>query len=49
MANLQGLGLEVVHGEIVSLDGGVIRHDTQEVADILFSLLINETSKRYKA
>ncbi|MCA1033788.1 MULTISPECIES: gluconeogenesis factor YvcK family protein [Bacillaceae] len=49
VANLQGLGLEVVHGEIVSLDGGVIRHDTQEVADILFSLLINETSKRYKA
>ncbi|MFB6468617.1 uridine diphosphate-N-acetylglucosamine-binding protein YvcK [Cytobacillus sp. Hz8] len=42
---LYDLGLEVVHGEIVCLDNDVIRHDTQEVAKILYSLLINETKR----
>ncbi|MEQ2528829.1 YvcK family protein [Robertmurraya yapensis] len=46
---LYELGLEVVQGEIMSLENGVIRHDTKEVASILYNLLINETNKRYKA
>lgn len=46
---LYELGLEVVQGEIMSLENGVIRHDTKEVANILYNLLINETNKRYKA
>lgn len=47
--HLYELGLEVVQGEIMSLENGVIRHDTKEVASILYNLLINETNKRYKA
>lgn len=46
---LYELGLEVVEGEIMSLENGVIRHDTKEVASILYNLLINETNKRFKA
>lgn len=46
---LYELGLDVVEGEIMSLENGQIRHDTKEVASILYSLLINETNKRYKA
>jgi uncharacterized cofD-like protein len=49
LQNLYDLGLEVVFGEIVSLDNGVIRHDTKKVAEILYSILINETNKRVKA
>ena len=37
--SLYELGLEVIFGEIVSLDDGVIRHDTKEVAKILYSFL----------
>jgi uncharacterized cofD-like protein len=47
--SLYELGLDVIFGEIVSLNGGVIRHDTQEVAKILYSLLKNETKGRFKA
>jgi 2-phospho-L-lactate transferase/gluconeogenesis factor (CofD/UPF0052 family) len=46
---LYELGLEVVHGEIASLEDGVIRHDTKIVAEILYSLLIDETKKRFNA
>lgn len=46
---LYELGLEVVQGEIMSLEEGVIRHDTKEVASILYSILINETNKRFNA
>jgi uncharacterized cofD-like protein len=46
---LYELGLEVVQGEIMTLENGVIRHDTKEVANILYTLLINETIKRFKA
>lgn len=46
---LYELGLEVVQGEIMTLENGVIRHDTKEVANILYTLLINETMKRFKA
>ncbi|MCM3602504.1 YvcK family protein [Robertmurraya korlensis] len=49
LTTLYDLGLEVVEGEIMSLENGVIRHDTREVANILYSLLINETRKRSKA
>ena len=41
--SLSELGLEVIYGEIVSLENSVIRHDTNEVAKILYSLLIDET------
>ena len=44
--SLSELGLEVIYGEIVCLENGVIRHDTNEVAKILYSLLIDETKKR---
>ena len=47
--SLYELGLDVIYGEIVSLDEGVIRHDTQEVAKILYSFLKNETKDRFKA
>ncbi|WP_308314848.1 gluconeogenesis factor YvcK family protein [Bacillus sp. T33-2] len=43
------MGLEVVQDEIADLDGNVIRHDTKKVAEILFSMLINETNKRFNA
>jgi uncharacterized cofD-like protein len=46
--SLYKLGLDVIYGEIVSLDEGVIRHDTQEVAKILYSFLKNETKDRFK-
>ncbi|WP_019153687.1 gluconeogenesis factor YvcK family protein [Robertmurraya massiliosenegalensis] len=46
---LYELGLEVVQGEIMTLENGVIRHDTKEVANILYSILLNETKKRFKA
>ncbi|MBB6445088.1 gluconeogenesis factor YvcK family protein [Bacillus benzoevorans] len=44
--SLYSLGLEVIFGEIVSIEDDVIRHDTKEVAKILYSLLIDETLKR---
>jgi len=43
--SLYSLGLEVIFGEIVCIENGVIRHDTKEVAKILYSLLIDETLK----
>jgi uncharacterized cofD-like protein len=46
---LYEMGLEVVHGEIMSLENGVIRHDTKQVAQILYSLLLDETKRRNKA
>ena len=46
--SLYELGLDVIFGEIVSLDEGIIRHDTQEVAKILYSFLKNETKDRFK-
>ncbi|GKU83319.1 YvcK family protein [Niallia sp. NCCP-28] len=36
---LEYLGLNVIAGDIISLDEGVIRHNTLEVAKILYSLL----------
>jgi uncharacterized cofD-like protein len=44
--SLYSLGMEVIFGEIVSIENGVIRHDTKEVAKILYSLLIDETFKQ---
>jgi uncharacterized cofD-like protein len=49
VSNLYELGLEVIYGEIVSLENGVIRHDTNEVAQILYSLLLDETNKGHQA
>ncbi|MED3574722.1 YvcK family protein [Cytobacillus praedii] len=43
---LQELGLEVIPGEIVSEKDGVIRHDTKVVAEMLYSLLMDEMKKR---
>ncbi|GER65944.1 gluconeogenesis factor [Weizmannia acidilactici] len=36
---LMGLGLEVVSGNILTYKGGVIRHDTDKVAEILYDIL----------
>ncbi|TCJ06455.1 gluconeogenesis factor YvcK family protein [Cytobacillus praedii] len=43
---LQELGLEVIPGEIVNEKDGVIRHDTKVVAEMLYSLLMDEMKKR---
>lgn len=45
MEQLNQLGLEVILGDIISLDEGVIRHNTLEVAKILYSIL-EEKMKR---
>ncbi|EIJ80598.1 hypothetical protein PB1_09562 [Bacillus methanolicus PB1] len=49
LQKLYELGLEVVYGKIVSIDNGAIRHDTKRVAEILYSILIDETKKRINA
>ncbi|WP_272914215.1 gluconeogenesis factor YvcK family protein [Bacillus dakarensis] len=46
---LYELGLEVVQGEIMTLEQGVIRHDTNQVAQILYSMLLDETNRRFEA
>ncbi|WP_338471834.1 YvcK family protein [Niallia sp. XMNu-256] len=46
IGSLYELGLEVIYGEIISLELGMIRHDTNEVAKILYSFLQNETNRR---
>lgn len=46
---LSGLGIEVVQEEIAELDGNVIRHDTKKVSEILYSMILNETKKRYNS
>ncbi|KON86374.1 hypothetical protein AF332_05745 [Sporosarcina globispora] len=48
-AALTELGLEIMHGEIVSHEGGIIRHDTKEVAQMLYNLLLHETNRRFNA
>ncbi|WP_394139757.1 gluconeogenesis factor YvcK family protein [Cytobacillus oceanisediminis] len=48
-AALTELGLEIMHGEIVSHENGIIRHDTKEVAQMLYNLLLDETNKRFNA
>ncbi|MFS0611958.1 gluconeogenesis factor YvcK family protein [Lederbergia ruris] len=40
--NLANLGIEVIAEEIVSLDKGLVRHDTEKVAQILHSLIEKE-------
>ncbi|MEK3887899.1 gluconeogenesis factor YvcK family protein [Bacillus sp. FSL K6-3431] len=40
---LVALGMEVIHDEIISFDQGYIRHDTEKVANILYSLLERDT------
>lgn len=49
ISSLYDLGLEVIYGEIVSLENDVIRHDTNEVAKILYSLIKDETNRQRKA
>ncbi|GLB59794.1 gluconeogenesis factor YvcK family protein [Cytobacillus sp. NCCP-133] len=46
---LTELGLEIIHGEIASHENGMIRHDTKEVAQMLYHLLLVETTKRFNA
>jgi uncharacterized cofD-like protein len=36
---LESLGIQIIHGKIVSYEDGVIRHDTQKVAALLYTLL----------
>ncbi|MFY4774954.1 gluconeogenesis factor YvcK family protein [Metabacillus sp. RGM 3146] len=40
---LEALGLEVVHEQIVSYDNNVIRHDTNKVARLLYSILQDQS------
>lgn len=37
--NLAALGLEIIHDQIISYGGGVIRHDTKKVAALLYEIL----------
>ncbi|MCM3093329.1 MULTISPECIES: gluconeogenesis factor YvcK family protein [unclassified Cytobacillus] len=46
---LSELGLNIMHGEIVSHEGGIIRHDTKEVAQMLYNLILHETNRRFNA
>lgn len=46
---LYGMGLEVVQADIADLENGALRHDPKKVAKILYSLLIDETKKRFNA
>lgn len=39
---LQDMGMELLQDEFVSLQDGVIRHDTNKVAQILYALIMNE-------
>ncbi|KPB04628.1 gluconeogenesis factor YvcK family protein [Bacillus sp. CHD6a] len=39
IAALSNLGLEIVHDKIIRYDDGVIRHDTQKVAALLYSMI----------
>lgn len=48
-ATLYELGLEVVHADIAVLEKGALRHDPKKVAEILYSLLIAETKRRFEA
>ncbi|MCD7035872.1 YvcK family protein [Metabacillus sp. GX 13764] len=40
---LEALGLEVMHEQIVSYDNNVIRHDTNKVAKLLYSILKDQS------
>ncbi|WP_062109202.1 gluconeogenesis factor YvcK family protein [Bacillus niameyensis] len=39
--NLVKMGLEVMVDEIISFDKGLVRHDTEKLSDILYSLMMN--------
>lgn len=43
---LHELGLEIIQSDIVSFNDGIIRHDTKVVAELLYSLLIEEKTKK---
>ncbi|MDP4162265.1 MAG: YvcK family protein [Bacillota bacterium] len=49
LPRLYELGLEVVHADIAELENGALRHDPKKVAEILYSLLVDETKKRFNA
>ncbi|MFS0591484.1 YvcK family protein [Cytobacillus horneckiae] len=46
MDRLYDLGIDVIQGEIVSLDNGAIRHDTNEVAKMIYHLILEEIDKQ---
>jgi hypothetical protein len=39
IAALSELGLEIVHDKIIQYEDGYIRHDTQKVAALLYSMI----------
>jgi uncharacterized cofD-like protein len=41
--HLLEMGIEIVQEKIANLEENVIRHDTRKVAEILYSMLLNET------
>ena len=48
LAELEKLGVNIMESEIVTYHDGTIRHDTNKVAGILYSLLLNETDDELK-
>lgn len=42
---LLSLGMEVIHDEIINVENGLIRHDTERVANILYSLVGRNISR----
>ena len=47
LPKLEKLGVNIMESEIVTYHDGTIRHDTTKVAEILYSLLLNETNKEF--
>ena len=47
-AELEKLGVNIMESEIVTYHDGTIRHDTNKVAGILYSFLLNETNDELK-
>ncbi|CAG9620712.1 gluconeogenesis factor YvcK family protein [Sutcliffiella rhizosphaerae] len=46
IAVLSEMGLEIVHDKIIRYEDGVIRHDTQKVAGLLFSMLNVDNNRK---
>ena len=40
---LNSLGVDVISDSIISIEDGIIRHDTKKLAEIIYNILINET------
>lgn len=45
---LYEMGLEIVYGEILTFEDGVIRHDHVEISKILYSILMETVSRQWR-